>query len=399
MTDQIASLRLRGGTRRVVVTGIGLVSAIGCDLAAFCESLFAGRSGVAPLPDPAAAGAWAAARVAGFQPLPGLEHADRSIQFAVAAARAAAADAGLSREALDGAQTGVSIASSKGGVLSFCNRASDAWLWNYLPASPAGAVAREFGCTGPTSVPAAACAAGSHAVIAAARMIADGEAEIVLAGATEASITPLISVGFGKLGVLAKDGICRPFDARRSGFVIGEGAAVMVLESAGSAAARGAAAYAEVAGYARAADAHGIVAFDESGAGVGRAIRAALDDAAVPPDGVDYINAHATGTVHNDIVETKAIKLALGPHAAGVPVSGTKPITGHLLGAAGAIETAICLLAMRHGLIPPTINYAAPDPRCDLDCVPCTGRKADVRVALNLSFGFGGQIGVIVLRR
>ena len=397
--------------RRAAITGIGVVSSIGSDLATFRYSLFSGRSGVRRidnrgLPVPYAAD------VAGFVPPAGYEQADRSVQFAIAAARAAAADAGFDTTQADLERAGVSIASSKGGVSSVCelrerlaahngepaNRAALANLFaNCWPSTPAAAVAADFGFRGPTAVPVAACAAGAYAVIDGALMIERGEAHLVIAGATEASIIPLISAGFGQLGVLAPDGICRPFDRDRSGFAIGEGAAMLVLENTADARTRGASIYAEIAGHVRAGDASGIVALDETGAGVASAVTRALDQAGISPYDVDYINAHATGTRLNDLIETRAIKMALGSHARDVAVSGTKPITGHLLGAAGAIETAICAIALRDRTIPPAINLRAPDPQCDLNLVLGTCRRADMDVAMNLSFGFGGQIGVILL--
>ena len=408
---------------RAAITGIGIVSSIGCDLRSFRQALFAGRSGVTPLPDSRGFLARAAAQVAAFQPPRCWENSDRSVQFAIAAARSAVNDARIDLARVAPDTIGVSVASSKGGVTSFCKLhevfiANGGQLRggqpdggqldghyfrnlfvNCWPSMPATAVAAEFGCHGPTSVPVAACAAGSHAIIEGAGMIERGEAEVVFAGATEASITPLIVAGFCNLGVLAGDGICRPFDANRSGFVIGEGAAVLVLENAQSAAARGARIYADIAGCARAADASGIVALDESGASVATAIRLALARAGVTPEQVSCINAHATGTRLNDVLETRAIKAALGRHARNVPISGTKPITGHLLGAAGAIETAICAVSMHDSMIPPTINLATPDPECDLDYVPGKARRLPVNVAVSLSFGFGGQIGVIVLSK
>jgi len=416
--------------RQAAITGIGIVSAIGSDLASFRQSLFSGRSGVRRI-DGRALPVPYAADVAGFVPPAGFERADRSVQFAIAAARAAVADAGLCGapagrigEYVDSDRAAVSIASSKGGVASICELrerlartggpvepAALADLFaNCWPSTPAAAVAADLGFRGPTAVPAAACAAGSHAVIDGALMIERGEADIVIAGATEASIIPLISAGFCQLGVLAPDGVCRPFDRDRSGFAIGEGAAMLILENTADARARGAGIYAGIAGHVRAADATGIVALDESGASVASAITRALHRAAIEcgtgvppvipePREVDYINAHATGTRLNDIIETRAIKAAFGSHARDVAVSGTKPITGHLLGAAGAIETAICAIALRHQMIPPTINLRTRDPECDLDLVCDARRPAAVDVVMNLSFGFGGQIGVLVLTR
>jgi len=395
--------------RRAAITGIGIVSAVGSDLASFRRALYFGRSGVRRINDPALPVPYAAA-VDGFVPPTGSARSDRSVQFAIAAARAAVADARL-HAGICPERAGVSIASSKGGVASVCQlreRMADlspptgrtvlAELFaNCWPSTPAAAVAADLGFRGPTAVPVAACAAGSHAIIDAALMIERDEADVVMAGATEASIIPLISAGFAQLGVLAPDGVCRPFDRDRRGFAIGEGAAMLLLEHVADARARGAGTYAEIAGHVRAADATGIVALDETGGSVASAITRGLNRAGIEPGAVGYINAHATGTRLNDLIETRAIKAAFGPHMHSVAVSGTKPITGHLLGAAGAIETAICAIALRDQMIPPTINLRARDPECDLDLVCDAARPAAVHAAMNLSFGFGGQIGVVIL--
>jgi len=398
------------GQHRVAVTGMGLVTAIGCDVPSFAASLLAGRSGVEPLPGPPDIfpKSSAAARVAAFAPPDGWLGWDRSVQFAVAAARGAFADAGRPR--LDPERTGVAVASSKGGILAFCSAhceflagergspgGAPPWLLSFLPSTPAAAVAADLGCRGPTTCPVAACAAGSHAVIEGALMVARGEADAAFAGAAEASICPLILAGFGKLGVLAADGVCRPFDRGRSGFVIGEGAAVLMLERLDGAAARGARIYAEVAGCARGADAGGLTAFSASGRSVAGAVGRAMASAGIGPEALGYVNAHATGTRSNDVIEARALRAALGERAASVPVSGTKPMTGHLLGAAGAVEAAVCILAISEGIIPPTLNLSEPDPECALDLV-LAGRHSQVATAMNVSFGFGGQIGVIVLR-
>jgi len=398
--------------RAPVITGIGIISAVACDAESFASSLFSGCSGVSPVagdaPGTIAGIVPAAAFISDF-PEPGGDWAsrDRSIRFAVAAARQAARQANLS--GADPERTGACIASSKGGMLSFCRERS-AWragggypspnfFADYWPSSPAAAVALDTGCRGPVFAPVAACAAGTHALIAAARMIASGEADVVLAGATEASLTPLVCSGFRRLGVLAPDGVCRPFDRRRSGFVIGEGAAVMTVESRAHAEERGVPSYAAIAGWAMASDAHGLTALDSSGERIAAAIGTALTRSGVDPAGVQYINAHATGTKMNDTVESRAIRQAFGWHTNEISISGTKPATGHLLGAAGAIEAAVCLLAMQHNMIPPTLNLVDVDPECGLPVVAGSPLSRAVDTAVNLSFGFGGQIGVLVFKK
>ncbi len=273
------------------------------------------------------------------------------------------------------------------------------------PHAPAAAVARHFGIRAPTIGIVGACATGTHAIIRAAQMIKDGQADLVLAGACEASIHPLCLAAFDRMGVLARcsqqdrpETACRPFDIDRTGFALGEGAGMLVLESACHASKRGARPLAAVAGWALAADPTGIADLDESGGALAGAILTALQGARLEVDRIDYINAHGTGTRSNDVAETRAIRRALGAAADTVAASAIKGSIGHLLGAAGAVETAVTVMAMRHGQVPPTVNLEHPDPLCDLDYVPGMARRRSIRHALKTSIGFGGHIGVIVLR-
>jgi 3-oxoacyl-[acyl-carrier-protein] synthase II len=272
-----------------------------------------------------------------------------------------------------------------------------------MPNAPAGHVAMEMGFTGPNTCITTACAASGHAVGEGYRYIRDGIVDVSLSGGTEAAITPLAMAGFAKMQALTRNPdaqrASRPFDADRDGFVLSEGACVLVLEELERARARGATIYAEVAGYGASADAHHITAPEPGGSGAVLAMQAALSDAEEPAEAVDYINAHGTSTPLNDAAETRAIKKTFGEHAHKVMVSSTKSVTGHLLGAAGGVEAAASALAIHTGMVPPTINYTTPDPECDLDYVPNEARKAEVRLALSNSFGFGGQNAVVALRK
>jgi 3-oxoacyl-[acyl-carrier-protein] synthase II len=272
-----------------------------------------------------------------------------------------------------------------------------------MPNAAAGHVAMEMGFTGPNTCITTACAASGHAVGEGYRYIREGLSDVALVGGTEAAITTLAMAGFAQMQALSRnpdpERASRPFDADRDGFVLAEGACVLVLEELERAEARGATIYAEVAGYGASADAYHVTAPEPGGGGAVLAMEAALADADEPPEAVDYINAHGTSTPLNDVSETRAIKKALGEHAHRVMVSSTKSATGHLLGAAGAVEAAACALAIHTGTVPPTMNYETPDPECDLDYVPGEARRAPVRLALSNSFGFGGQNAVVALRQ
>ena len=273
-----------------------------------------------------------------------------------------------------------------------------------MPNAAAGHVAMAFGFTGPNECITTACAAGAHAVGDAYRVIRDGLAEICIAGGTDATILGLTLAGFAQMQALSRRNddpahASRPFDRDRDGFVLSEGAGALILEEAERAVARGARIYAELAGYGASADAYHITAPEPEGLGAIQSMQACLEDADEPPDAVGYVNAHGTSTPLNDAAETRALKKALGDHAYRTPVSSTKSMTGHMLGAAGAVEAAVASLVVRDGVIPPTINYEHPDDDCDLDYVPNQARRADVRLALSNSFGFGGQNATLALRR
>jgi 3-oxoacyl-[acyl-carrier-protein] synthase II len=272
-----------------------------------------------------------------------------------------------------------------------------------MPNAAAGHVAMAFGFTGPNACITTACAAGSHAVGEAFRLIRYGFADVAMAGGTEASILPLTVAGFAQMQALTRNPdpttACRPFDRDRDGFVLSEGAGALVLEEAERAVGRGARIYAEVCGYGASADAHHITAPEPEGLGAIQALLAALEEAGEPADAVDYINAHGTSTPLNDAAETRAIKKALGEHAYRTSVSSTKSMTGHMLGAAGAVEAGVAALAVHEGVAPPTVNYRVPDDECDLDYVPNEARKLDIRLALSSAFGFGGHNAVVAVRR
>jgi 3-oxoacyl-[acyl-carrier-protein] synthase II len=282
------------------------------------------------------------------------------------------------------------------------DRVSPFMVPQLMPNASAGHVAMAFGFTGPNACITTACAAGGHAVGEGSRWIRDGMADVCIAGGTEASVLPLTLSAFAQMQALTRNPdpeiASRPFDKDRDGFVLSEGACALVLEEAERATARGATIYAEIAGYGATADAHHITAPEPEGLGAMGAIAAALEDAGEPPDAVDYINAHGTSTELNDAAETRAIRKALGDHAQRVAVSSTKSMTGHMLGAAGAVEASVISLAISRGVIPPTINYRTPDPECDLDYVPNEARAAEVRFALSNSFGFGGQNAVVAAK-
>jgi 3-oxoacyl-[acyl-carrier-protein] synthase II len=282
-------------------------------------------------------------------------------------------------------------------------RVSPFMVPSMMPNAAAGHVAMSLGMTGPNMCVSTACAAGAHAVGEAVRMIRDGIVDVCVAGGSEAVITPLAVAGFAQMGALSKNpdpgSASRPFDGARDGFVLAEGAGVLILEDAERAEARRARVYAEVAGYGASADAFHVTQPEPEGAGAVQAIQAALADAGEPAEAVEYVNAHGTSTPLNDIAETRALKKALGDHAYRIAVSSTKSMTGHLLGAAGAVEAAATVLALSQGMLPPTINHEQPDPECDLDYVANTARRTEARVALSNSFGFGGHNAVLVFRR
>ena len=407
--------------RRVVITGMGAVTPLGLTAAESWDAARAGTLGIGPIThfDASANKAKFAGEVKGFDPTTFMtrqeaKHKARFTQFALAAAREAWKQSGLAEGAFDPTRAGVIVSSGIGGVeetekqQTIClKRGFDRCSPFYIPTGisnmAAGEVAIAYGLKGMCTCPVTACAGGSNAVGDAFRHIRDGYAEIMLAGGTEASITPLSVAGFTNMRALntGDDAAAAsiPFDARRSGFVMGEGAGMVVLEELEHALARGANVIAEVVGYGVTCDAHHITAPAPDGEGGARAMAQALADAGdVAPEAVGYINAHGTSTPLNDKCETMAIKTVFGEHARHLAISSTKSMTGHLLGAAGAVEAVFTACALRDQFLPPTIGYVEPDPECDLDYVPNEGRAASVEYALSNSLGFGGHNACILFK-
>jgi 3-oxoacyl-[acyl-carrier-protein] synthase II len=406
-------------SRRVVVTGLGAVTPLGSDVETTWRRLLAGESGCGPITAFEAEGhpVRIACEAAEFEPerwldRRALHRTDRFAQLAVAAARMAEADAKLD-VAREPDRVGASIATAQGGVASLaaCCAGADSQripptlVAAFMPNMAAGWISMELGARGPLSAPCTACAASAMALGDGYDAIRLGRAEVMLCGGSEAGITPLAVAGFAAMRALSRRNddpprASRPFDADRDGFVMGEGAAVLVLEELEHARARDARIYAELAGYGVSSDAYHMTEPDPAGAGQARAIKAALDDAQVDAEHVDYVNAHASSTGLGDATETAALKLALGDaKARSIPVSSIKGATGHCLGAAGAVEAAATVLAVRDDAVPPTINYETADPACDLDYVPNVARRLPVDVAMSNSFGFGGHNAVVVFRK
>jgi 3-oxoacyl-[acyl-carrier-protein] synthase II len=409
--------------QRVVVTGLGVVSPFGVGVDPFWDGLAAGRSAIRRIThfDPSGYPCMIGGEVPDFDPRAFMDFKEarrmsRSSQLAVAAARMAVEAAALRIDAASGEEIGALIACGtismpdvEEAVTTLVQRGgmkiSPFFIPAALPNMPSSQVAIQLGLRGHTSAISTACAAGAQAIGEAAEIVRRGDAEVMLAGGAEAPITALSLGAFCVMRALSSQFNddpargSRPFDARRDGFVPGEGAAVLVLERLSSARRRGAPILAEVAGYGSSSDAFHVTAPDPDGHGAARAMRRALQRARLDPQQVDYINAHATSTPAGDVAETKAIKQVFGEYAYSVPISASKSMFGHLTGAAGAVEAAATILAMQHGLIPPTINQEQPDPQCDLDYVPNTARPADLQVALSNSFGFGGINAVLAFRR
>jgi len=407
---------------RIVITGLGLVTPLGIGKEAFWDALAAGRSGVRRVTsiDVSALPSQIAGQVPGFDPQSHLSAKEarritRASQFAVVAAGLALEDARLQVDPDRRQDFGVLIANGGSSppetermVLDLeaggYDRMSPFHVAGSLPNMPSCQVAIHFGLTGYVSAISTACAASSQAIGEAAQVLARGEAAWMLAGGTEGPISRYCLAGFAALRALSTrnddpEGASRPFDADRDGFVLSEGAGVVVLERLDDARARGAPVYAELIGYGTTSDAHHITAPEPHGLGAARAMQRALDRAGLQPQAIDYINAHATSTTVGDVAETHAIKHVFGERAYRVPISSTKSMTGHMTSAAGAVEAAACILALTRGILPPTINYRRADPACDLDYIPNQARRADVRIAMSNSFGFGGVNSVLVLRR
>jgi 3-oxoacyl-[acyl-carrier-protein] synthase II len=392
--------------RGVVITGLGLVLPHGAGLAA-ADAVFEGRSAVGLLPEipgiPDATGA----ALRDFRPPAGTEAADRAVQFAVAAAEEAWAGAALADGAGPPRRVAAIISLSKGGIFSLVRRAGNGhdrdgpWA-DVTPDAAARAVALRLDLAGPVAAPVTACASGGHALVLGASMIRRGVADAAVVGAAEASLHPLVIGSYRRMGVLAPAGedpaaSVRPFSASRRGFAIGEGAGVLVLEAESSALRRGARPLAWVRGWAIGSQACGLTEMEPGGAAIARLITDALARAGVRPDCVDYVSAHGTATADNDAAEARAIRSALGPAAATVSVSSTKGAHGHLLGAAAAVELVLAVLAIRRGEVPPTANLADPDPEIGLDCTPLRPRVRDIRCAVKIASGFGGQAAALVL--
>jgi 3-oxoacyl-[acyl-carrier-protein] synthase II len=408
--------------RRVVVTGIGLISPVGIGTQANWDALCAGTSGIGPITrfDASAFATRFAGEVKGFDPLQFIEKKelkkmDIFIQLAVAASQFAMDDSRLQVTPENAARVGVFIASGIGGFTTI-EREHKALLEGgprkispfFIPSAiinlASGQVSIRFGAKGPNSATCTACTASAHAVGDAYEIIKRGAADAMIAGGSEAAICAMGVGGFGALRALSTRNdepsrASRPFDRDRDGFVLGEGAGVLVLEELGHAIARGAPIYAEMAGYGMSADAYHMTAPSEDADGAYRVMVAALESAQVDSSLVDYINAHGTSTPHNDRIETLAIRRVFGAHADKLAVSSTKSMTGHLLGAAGGLEAGITVLAVHNQRVPPTINLDDQDPDCDLDYVPNTAREMPVRYALSNSFGFGGTNGALLFKR
>ncbi|RKZ27224.1 beta-ketoacyl-[acyl-carrier-protein] synthase II [bacterium] len=408
--------------RRVVITGIGVISPVGNTREEFWKSLINGKSGIGTITKFDASGY--AVRIAGevkdFDPGDILSPKERRrtdlfTQYALTAAHEALSDAGIEVEKIDRDRVGVIVASGIGGTVTWeaqhrklleqgPDRVSPLFIPMMIINTASGMIAIRYRFRGPNFAVVSACASSGHAIGEAMRKIQYGEADVMITGGTEASITPLSVAGFSVMKALSTrndepERASRPFDRERDGFVMAEGCAIIVLEELEHAKRRGAKIYAELAGYGASDDAYHITAPDESGEGPALSMIRAIEDAGRKPEDVDYINAHGTSTPLNDKIETLAIKKVFGERAKDIPVSSIKSMVGHLLGAASAVELAATALTIRDGIIPPTINYENPDPECDLDYVPNEARKKEVKFALSNSFGFGGHNVTLALAK
>ena len=410
------------GLQRVVVTGLGAVTPIGNTVADYWEGLTSAKNGVEAITlfDAAQHACRFAAEVKSFDPSGFIEPKDakrwdRFCKFGVVAAKQALADSGLTITPDNAHRIGVSIGSGVGGLLTMetqahvlkdkaPGRVSPFTVPMMIPNMATGLAAIALGAKGPSSAVATACAAGSNAIGDAFQLLQLGKADAMICGGAESAITPLGVAGFASAKALSfrnddPASASRPFDKTRDGFVIGEGSGILVLETLAHAEARGTTILAEIVGYGTTCDAHHITSPTPGGIGGAAAMRLALEDGGIAADSVDYVNAHGTSTPANDSNETAAIKSALGSRAKDIPVSSTKSMTGHLLGGSGGIEAVACVLALRNGVVPPTINYNNPDPECDLDVVPNTARELTLGTVLSNSFGFGGHNVCLAFRR
>jgi len=407
---------------RVVITGIGILCPLGLNVAATWEALIAGKSGIdyITLFDPEPLETKFAGEVKGFEPTDYINRKDarrmdRFTQLAVAASLQAVKQAGLQINSMNQDNIGVIVGSGIGGLTTLFeqirvllergpDRVSPFLAPMMICDMAAAQISIALGVKGPNLCTTSACSSGSDAIGAAYELIKHGDAQAMIAGGSEAIINPIGIVAFNALKAISTRNnepqlASRPFDAERDGFIISEGSGLLVLESLAHAQKRGANILAEILAYGASADAFHITQPDEGGEGAARAMQVALNKAGVAPTEVDYINAHGTSTPLNDRVETMAIKTVFGDYAYHIPISSTKSMVGHLIGAAGAVEAAVCIMVIQHGLIPPTINLTHPDPECDLDYVPNVARRAKVTTALSNSFGFGGHNSVLVFRQ
>ena len=416
------SSRQKPNERRVVITGIGLVSPLGIGRENNWEALSKGKSGISLISrfDISKHSSKIAGQIKDFDPLRFIEKKevrkmDSFIQYAVAAAQLAVQDSGLNPAALEGDRCGVHVGSGIGGIGFIeethkillekgADRISPFFLVATIINEAAGQISIKYRARGPNLATATACSTSTHAIGDSFRILARGDADIMIAGGAEAPITPLGVAGFCAMRALSlrnnePERASRPFDAKRDGFVIGEGAGILILEELGAALKRGANIYAEIIGYGMSGDAYHVTAPALDGEGAVLVMKRALDDAGVDPKEINYINAHGTSTSYNDKIETGAIKRVFGEHAYKIGVNSTKSMIGHLLGAAGGVEAGYTALCLKNQVMPPTINYEHPDPECDLDYVPNKARPAEVHYALSNSFGFGGTNGSLLLKR
>jgi 3-oxoacyl-[acyl-carrier-protein] synthase II len=413
---------MEGMKRRVVVTGLGLITPLGTGIQKTWEGICKGASGIDRITtfDTADSPVQIAGEVKDFNPEDFIERKeikkmDVFIQYALSAGSMAIEDAGMKITEANADRVGVIVGAGIGGIQTIeryhsvllqngQRRISPFFIPMLITNLAAGQISMRFGARGPNSCVTTACAAGTHAIGDAFKIIQRGDADAMIAGGSESAITPLTIAGFANMKALSNRNdtpqkASRPFDVERDGFVIAEGAGIVVLEELEVALARRAKIYAEVTGYGMTADAYHMTAPDPEGRGVVNCMRVALRDAGIAPEAVNYINAHGTSTPYNDKHETSAIKHVFGEHAHQLAVSSTKSMTGHLLGAAGGIEAAFCALALAEGIIPPTINYEHPDPECDLDYVPNHARHIELENVMSNSFGFGGTNACIVLKK
>ena len=407
--------------RRVVVTGLGAITPLGNDMRTTWCGLTSGQSGIGPITlfDPEPFAVKIGGEIRGFEPLNWIDRKDarrmdRNVQYAVAAARQAVEDAQIQVNSDNAELTGVIIGTAIGGIKTLLdqqkqmeergpNRLSPFFLQNLIPDTASGQIAITLGAKGPNMAVVSACASGGHAIGESFETIRRGDADVMVTGGTEAALVPVVLAGFIVMRALSPGNgdptrACRPFDRTRQGFVMSEGSVILVLEEMEHALARDAHIYAELVGYGSTNDAYDLAAPADKGEGIARAMCNAMRKANLRPEDISYINAHGTGTPLNDKVETAAIKSVFRDHAYHLSVSSTKSMTGHMMGAAGAIEAMACVMAIHDGIVPPTINYENPDPECDLDYVPNQSRRTNPLVTMSTSMGLGGHNSCIIFR-